>query len=132
MEIRLARNEEGLEIKAMFKNASNLPDSDWTDIFPYWAIAIQDGEMIAAIQLCMSKPIGRLEHLLIKDGVNKLTQTRAADALIKYGEVAMQSNGSKLISGYVTFKNKAIKNLIKKHYGAKVVDSGSMLVWRMN
>lgn len=131
MEIRLARNEEGLEVKALFDNAENLPDSDYQDIYPYWVVAIHEGKIIAALQLCMSRPTGRLEHLLVDKTVNKITATKAAHKLIKYGEVAMKANGCTMVAGYVAFKTKPIKNLIKKHYGAQVINSGSMLMWRI-
>lgn len=132
MEIRLARDEEGIEIKNLFKNADELPDSDWKLVYPYWAVAVVDDEIVAALQLCMSLPIGRLEHLLIKKDTNALTSKKAAYGLIKYGETAMKLNGCSVISGYVTFRNKSIKRLIKKHFNAQVVDSGSMLIWRLN
>ncbi len=132
MEIRLARDEEGQTIRSMFKNGDELPPSDWTNVYPYWAVAVVDGEIIAALQLCMSRPIGRLEHLLIKKGTNKITATKAAHRLIKYGEVAMKANGCPVVSGYVAFRNKPIKNLIKKQYKAQLIDSGSMWVWRID
>lgn len=132
MEIRLAQNDEGLIIKNLFKNADELPDSDWTNIAPYWAVATVEGKIIAALQLCMSLPIGRLEHLLIKKDTNKITATKAAHRLIKYGEVAMKANGCPVVSGYVAFRNKPIKNLIKKQYKAQLIDSGSMWVWRID
>lgn len=131
MDIRLARNDEGLTIKSMFSNGDQLKDSDWENIYPYWAVAVVDGQIVAAIQMCLSRPVGRLEHLLVNKEVGKFTATKAADKLIKFGEQAMKNNGCPLISGYVTFKNKPIKNLIKKHYSASLVDSGSMWIWRI-
>ena len=77
MEIRLARDEEGIEIKNLFKNADELPDSDWKLVYPYWAVAVVDDEIVAALQLCMSLPIGRLEHLLIKKDTNALTSKKS-------------------------------------------------------
>lgn len=132
MEIRLARDAEGQTIRGLFRNSEELPESDWENVYPYWAVAVKDGEIIAALQLCMSRPIGRLEHLLIKKDVNKITATKAAHRLIKYGEVAMKANGCPVVSGYVAFRNKPIKNLIKKQYNAQLVDSGSMWLWRID
>lgn len=131
MEIRLAKNEEGQTIRKMFSNGDQLLPSDWTDIYPYWAVAVVDDVIVAALQICLSKPIGRLEHLLVHKDANKITATKAADKLIKYGEKALKNNGCTKVSGYVTFRNKPIKNLIKKHYEAQLVDSGSMWVWRI-
>ena len=131
MEVRLAKDEEGLEIKALFNNRDKLADLDWQTVFPYWAIVVDDGEVIAALQMCMSRPIGRLECLLTKEGTNPITLMRASKMIMAFGEAAMKANGCSMIAGYVTFKNKPIKKLIKKHYGAVVVDSGSMLMWRI-
>lgn len=132
MDIRLAKNEEGQIIRNMFSNGDQLNPNDWVDIYPYWAVAVVDGQIVAALQICLSKPIGRLEHLLVSKEAGKITATKAADKLIKYGEIALKNNGCNKVSGYVTFRNKPIKNLIKKHYGAQLVDSGSMWMWRIN
>jgi hypothetical protein len=133
MDIRLARDEESLEILNLFTvNRDRMNEADWTNVYPYWAIAIDDGVVIAALQMCMSRPIGRVENLLVKKDINKITATKAAHRLIKFAEAAMKANGCSSIAGYVIFKNKPIKNLIKKHYGAVVVGSGSMLSWRIS
>ena len=105
--------------------------ADWNKVFPYWAIAVKDGEIVAALQMCPSLPIGRIEHLNLKQDLNKITATKAAHALIKYAELAMIQNGCSVIAGYVEFKNKPIKKLIQKQYEAQVIGSGSMLAWRL-
>lgn len=131
MKIRLACDAEGQTILRLFPKWEQMEASDWDKIHPYWAVAEVDGEIVAALQLCPSLPIGRIEHLNIKKDLNKITATRASHALIKYGEFAMLQMGCKLIAGYVEFRNKPVKRLIQKHYKAQCIGSGSMLVWRI-
>jgi len=131
MKIRLAVDAEGQDILKLFPNSDKMDPNDWNKIAPYWAVAEVDGEIVAALQLCPSLPTGRVEHLNIKPDLNKITAMKAAHALIKYAEVAMMRMGCTTIAGYVTFRNKGVKRLIQKHYGAQVVGSGSMLSWRI-
>lgn len=133
MDIRLARDEESLEILNLFtKNRDKMYEEDWQRVYPYWAVAVQDNKIIGALQMCMTLPVGRLEYLLVSKDVPVITATKAAHKLIKFGEAAMKANGCDVVCGFVTFQNKSIKNLIKKHYGAAVVGSGSMLTWRIS
>ena len=131
MKIRLAVDSEGQDILRLFPKWEQMNADDWERIHPYWAVAEVDGEIVAAVQLCPSLPIGRIEHLNLKKDLNKVTATKAAHALIKYAEVAMMQMGCKFIAGYVEFRNKPIKRLIQKHYNAQCLDSGSMLAWRI-
>lgn len=131
MKIRLAIDSEAQEVLELFSDWEQMDASDWTKIHPYWAVAVVDDVIVAAVQLCPSLPTGRIEHLNIKKGINKITATKAAHALIKYSEVAMLQMGCTLIAGYVEFRNKPIKRLVQRHYNAQCIGSGSMLMWRL-
>ena len=131
MEIRLAQDSEGQAILRLFPKWEKMDETEWDKVHPYWAICIIDDEIVAALQICPSLPIGRIEHLNIKEGLNKVSSMKAAHALVKYGEMAMKQLGCSIIAGYVEFRNKPVKRLIQKQYGAQVIGSGSMLVWRI-
>tara|TARA_R110000796_G_scaffold252500_1_gene387153 strand:- start:1033 stop:1428 length:396 start_codon:yes stop_codon:yes gene_type:complete len=131
MEVRIAQDSEGKDILELFPKSELMNPADWERVFPYWAVAVIDGEIIGALQMCPSLPIGRIEHLNLKPDLNKITATKAAYALIKYTELAMIRMGCSVIAGYVEFRNKPIKKLVQKQFKAQVIGSGSMLAWRL-
>lgn len=105
-------------------------DLDWTDIYPYWLIAEFDEAPIGMIQVCPSKPIGRLEMLYVKPDTPFGARKVATAMLMVSGVEVLKGYGAQYVSGVVSFKNKRFKEWLKRR-GAVTAISGNMMFWRV-
>jgi N-acetylglutamate synthase-like GNAT family acetyltransferase len=122
MEIRLAKDTDGVRIARLL----HADEAEYDKVFPYWVIAEKDGNIVAALQMSPSLPVGKVEQLVITEEAGD-----ALHALIDYAIAYLKHVGCKKIMAYVPFKQKKVKRMYQKEFKAAVTNSGSALVWRI-
>jgi hypothetical protein len=131
MIIRMALNSEGSIIRRLAE-AQTLPPEfkdvfNWDDIYPYWLVAVNGAGIVACLQVCPGKPMGRLENLSTAEGLDPHIRSRAAKILIEAGADTLRQMGSSAASSIVPFANKPAKRVLKRH-NYKVTLSGNVLM----
>jgi L-amino acid N-acyltransferase YncA len=65
--IRLARPEEGPAIGERLKawGGPAWEWLDWSDVYPFWLVAEQDGDVIGFVNVAVSKPFARVDHVYL-------------------------------------------------------------------
>ena len=126
--IRLARNDEASQIQALLRPDNPLVDElDWSDIYPYWLVAEVDGKIVGCLQVCLGKPIGRLECLTLAPWLSSHRKGRVLQDLVFAGLATLRASGAGAASGMVSFENRVFKRWLKRH-GWLVAYSGNLLV----
>lgn len=131
VKIRLAENSEGQIVKSLAgSNGFDAVEMDWSDIYPYWLVAEFEDEIIGTVQVCPSRPIGRLEmlHVIpeIKNGLRRIAVTM----LLIAGVETLKSHGAQVVSGVIPFDLKSYKRFLKKR-GAVSAGVGNIMLWRV-
>jgi len=93
-------------------------------------VAELEGVIIGTIQVCPSRPIGRLEFLCVLKDVPDRVRILAIKKLLVTGVETLKMNGAQLVSGLIPFELKSYKNFLKKR-GAVTVSSGNLMIWRV-
>ena len=74
--VRLASNYEGDLIRELvYQNGFDLDWIDWNDIYPFWLVALMEENIVGCIQVCLSRPIGRIELLSINPDITHVYKT---------------------------------------------------------
>lgn len=127
VQARLASNLEGEIIRELLElNGYNFPVTDWSDIYPFWIVAVEGEDIIACAQIVMGKPMGSAEFLAIRPGLSKRVKILALKALIMAGMATLRAHGCSLAFTFVPFENKDWKEILKSKLGAVTVTSGNI------
>lgn len=131
IEVRMAENTEG-EIVGMLAARAGFQEDyvDWTNIFPYWLVAIYESRIIGTIQVCPGGPIGRLEILYVMQDVPTRVRKLATYMLLEAGARTLKLGGAQVVGGIVSFDMKYFKNFLRKR-GAVTALTGNLLMWRV-
>ena len=128
--IRLATNDEGPIIKGFVAATGFVEDYlDWSQIFPFWLVAEVEGEIVGCLQVCPSRPIGRLEFLYTVPELSHKMRSLVVWQLIVTGKEVLRHEGAQLVSAVIPFELKSYKRLLKRR-GAITALSGNLMVWR--
>lgn len=125
--IRLATDETGPKIAEVLKsNDIELPDADWSKVFPNWLIATVDDDVIGCIMVMPAKPFGFLEFLFTKKTAPYKLRIIAFRKLAQQGVATLQLAGSSWVLGTVEPGNKAFLQILDNHgvihaYDAKLM-----------
>lgn len=129
--IRLAENNEGNILKSFAAtNGFDRVDMNWLDIYPYWLVAEYENKIIGTVQVCPSKPIGRLEMLYVKPEIQHSLRRIAVSMLLISGVETLKGYGCQVISGFVPFTMKAYKQFLKRR-GAVSAGPGNLMLWKV-
>lgn len=107
---RLAYPDEGPLVKALFTKCFEAP-CEWLDFsnpFPHWILAEQNGEPVGMAMLGIGNPFGWLEFLMIDPSLTKTTKGRVFSALEAYAYDALKAFG---ISGVLATVSDAKPNM---------------------
>lgn len=127
VEIRVATNEEGPIVgKLIYENGLTIEGLNWSDISPYWLVAIVSGEIVGAIQTLPGKPFGRIEILSVKQDLEPLVRARVVGDLLENAVAVIRMFGGQVASGLIPFRHKYYKKVLKKR-GGLVLDSGNII-----
>ena len=129
--VRMAKNEEGDTIKGFaFEVGFVDKDIDWSNIEPYWLVAEMEGMVIGTIQVCPSRPIGRLEVLYVIPEVKNELRRIAVTMLMMTGIQTLRENGAQLVGGLVDLENKSFEKFLETR-GASTALTGKLMIWRI-
>lgn len=131
--IRLARNDEGETIRGLVTRDidDDFKDFNWTNIEPYWMVAVQGDEIIACLQILVGYPIGIMEFLCFKEGLTQMQKARITKLLITSGFAGLLTSGVSAVVSSVPFNLKSYKKILKKKWGCEVYSSGNLLIKRL-
>lgn len=104
-----------------------VPNTGWERVFPYWMVAEQQGEVIAALQVCYSSPIGRLEFLSFVPNLPFRTRGLAAHALLSLGSATLAKTGCHAVAGSVPNDQQSYHDVLKAN-GCTILSHGSVMV----
>lgn len=126
--VRFARDSEGMAIAQMVHASHDgVPNVPWDKVYPSWAVAEKDDEIVGCIQVCYGVPIGRLEFLSFAPNLSFRTRALAVKALLNLGALSLSMQGAKAIAGTVGFDQKGFKEILKAN-GCVVALSGNVFV----
>lgn len=130
--IRIAKNKEGEIVQRLVEAGGfNCPGMNWSDIAPYWLLASLDGLDAATIQVCPSKPIGRLEFLAIDEKIIGRKRVAVFQEIVSQACATLYRAGSQYASGLIPFDHKGYKKIIRRR-GGVVTGRGNMLMISIN
>lgn len=92
-----------------------------------WLIAEVEGLPLGVVQILPGKPVGRIEHWHIADGLSPREAHAVALALGRNAIWVLQYMGCVAVQASVAFKSKGLKRMLKKHFGARVTGNGNVL-----
>ena len=125
-----AKTADGARIGALARASGfALEGVDWTaGVHPHWLVAERDGEVVGAIQIILSKPIGWLEMLSLDPELSRRQKALAVKALILSGAASLRGFGAQMAMGTVSEEMARFRRILKKR---GVVDTGSGFVMAM-
>lgn len=125
--VRFARDSEGMAIAQMVHAShAGVPNVPWDKVYPSWAVAEKDGEIVGCVQVCYGVPIGRLEFLSFIPNLPFRTRALGVRALLEMGELALKKMGAQVIAGTLGFDQRGFRDILKSR-GCSVVMSGNIL-----
>jgi hypothetical protein len=126
--VRFARNGEGMAVAQMVHSShAAVPNVAWDrGIYPYWIVAVKDGELIGCVQVCYSTPIARIEFLSFTPGLPYRTRALAVKALLSLASLAVKKTGAQVVAGCLGFDQKGFKEILKAE-GCVTMMSGNIL-----
>ena len=131
--IRWAKNDDGPRIGELVRADGFNQDGwdiDWSDIEPWWMAAEIDGVLVAAVQLCPSKPIARVENLALDAGLSHATRGRVCLALESQWRGYFKMCGITGISGLISDDMDSWFNVAQRHGYVEVAD-GHLVMGRI-
>lgn len=133
-EVGLAEDEMGPAI-GTFLNENGIDFGghhlQWDRVYPYWAIAIaEDGDILGVTNIVHSIPVGRLELLCYKKGIEKGLQVQVHHELVILGMAALTANGSELLAGTISGSQEVYLNWWKRRGATTAMTDGHILLMR--
>lgn len=107
---RLAYPDEGPLVKALFTKYYEEP-CDWLEFsnpFPHWIIAEQNGEPVGMAMLGIGNPFGWLEFMMIDPTLSRITRGRVFSSLEAHAYDALKAFG---VSGILSTVSDAKPNM---------------------
>lgn len=123
--IRLAEIADADSLRALVDLGGY--EADWENSTDGWLVAEVHGDVVACVQLCFGKPVGRLELLHIRNDLNARDRALVVMSIARAGMFALWQAGSEIVTCMVPFEEKGWKRVLKKRFGAQVSNSGNLL-----
>ena len=101
---------------------------EWAGAHESWLVAEEDDELLGAIQVTPSKPIGHIEFLTVKKSLASRKRFEISMSLSEGARLCLVANGTPNARVMVEFENTMMKKLLKKYFNGSVVNQGN-LVW---
>jgi hypothetical protein len=131
--VRLAKNADGPRIGALLSASgfkSDGWDIDWSDIEPWWLVAEIDGVVEAAVQVCPSKPIARVEMLCVNPELSQIDRGRTMSLLSAQWEEFVRMSGASGLAGVIPNELDSYFS-VAKHRGYVTVAEGHVMMKRV-
>ena len=130
--VRLVTNEEGEQVKNLLTtNGYQFPDSlDWSQLYPYWIGVIEphdESDLLGVIQVSAGRPVGSVEFLSVLSDLPKNQKALVIRDLLIAAFASLKASGCQFAYGFVSFKRKDFKKLLKRKFGVTSVATGNIL-----
>lgn len=126
--VRFARDAEGMMIAQMVHGShEHVPHVGWEKVYPYWLLAEHQGEPVAAVQLCYSLPVGRLEFLSFIPGLSYRVRALVVRSMLSLAMATLAKTGCHSVAGCVPFDQRSYRDILKAN-GCEVLMSGNILL----
>lgn len=131
VQVRFARDGEAMAIAQMVHCSHDaVPNVRWDKVYPFWMVALKDGDLIGCVQVCYSQPIGRMEFLSFVADLPYRTRALAVKALLNLGTLTLRESGAQVVAGCLGFEQKSFRDILKAE-GCIVLMSGNTLAKRV-
>lgn len=113
---RLAYPDEGPLVKALFTKYYQEP-CDWLNFsnpFPHWIIAEQNGEPVGIAMLGVGNPFGWIEFLMVDHDVSQSTKGRIVSTIEDYAYDAMKAFGVSGVISTVSDDNQNFRKIVER------------------
>lgn len=128
MEIRFAEPRDMGGLSELVKTGY---DIQWTEAdLPWWMIIDDKGAIMAAVQICPQRPVGRLELMHIREGVGLRLRAALVKTLTAAGLQALRAVGCQVAVCFVAQHDNGFKRMLKRKLGAETVNHGNLLAVR--
>lgn len=104
---------------------------DWSRSTYGWVVAEGPEGPVGVVQLLLGVPFGRMEHLSLAEGLSPRDSHAVMMTLVAWGMTALKQTGAQYVVALVEFGRKGWKRVLKKHYGARVTQSGHYMVAKL-
>ncbi len=128
--VGLASNDDGNAIRKLVGFPDHINEQiDWNDIYPYWLIALNDEtKVVGCVQVCLGKPVGRLEMLSLDESLTKVQKAKVTVRLTEQGFRTLKMHGVQYVSAVVPFEEKSYKKILKRRGGFVAMTGNLMAV----
>lgn len=132
IKVRMASDLDGERIGEVARGLGVTYDLDWGRVAPYWILAEYQGEIVGATQICLGRPVGRVEMLFLSKAFSHRIRAIAVKKLA-IGVIELhRRNGSQLIMGIIPSGLEGYRRLLQRHFGAIPTEEGTMFMVRID
>lgn len=103
-----------------------LPNCDWSKVAPFWYVADLQGWIIGAVQVCVGRPMSRIELLSVHQDLSRTKQAKVAKSLLARAVLALQVDGSSMACGVITGQENGFVRIVER-CGARCAVKGVMV-----
>lgn len=130
-QVRPATDADGEAIHAVVDQMTQsqgwkLPACDWSKIAPFWYVADLHGWIIGAVQVCVGRPMSRIELLSVNTDLSNTKQAKVAKSLMARAVLALQVDGASMACGVVTGAENGFVRIVER-CGARCAVKGVMV-----
>lgn len=134
-QVRAARNTDGEAIHALvdattMRYGYKLPPCNWAHIEPFWYVAEVAGLLLGAVQVCIGRPVARVELLAIRPGLSQRKKAKVMKVLLAQVAVALTLDGATLVSTLIPEADKGFQTILERH-GARQAVKGRMMLYTL-
>ena len=129
--VRMATNEEGARVQSLADPDNCFPGVKWDNIYPYWTVIEDEGDIIACAQVVTSHPIGYIEFLSFDPYLSAFKKARAIKLIQENAQLLLYGSGVYVARSCVPFRMKKWKKIVKKNWGKRLYD-GNVFAMRIN
>ena len=127
VDVRLAEDADGPVIGAMMPH-EQLRVLNWSRVHPFWLGAVLEEYVVGAVHFVAGLPVGRLEMLVTKQGLDTHARSSVVRALLMHGFRGHFKNGSSAVISSVPFGSKKHKQVLKERLGGEIMDSANIII----
>lgn len=133
--VRAAVDAEGEAIHALVDESTKkygymLPACRWDRIEPFWYVAEVGGYLLGAIQVCVGRPISRVELLAVRPGLSQSKKAKIVKLLLMRVVQALSLDGTTLISMIIPEKDMGFQTILER-LGARHAVKGRMMLYQL-
>lgn len=107
VEIRLATDYDGPALRKLASDSGLAFEGfslDWSRVAPYWLVADTEDGIVAALQVLVSFPIGRIDCLLRDATASKAILAKSVARLVRQAENMLRVAGCEVAGSYIATK----------------------------